>query len=276
MTASALRPRDCRSQTVLAVWGTLVLTLASTFAVANDAAADLSTLERIEVQPQRLQLHRPRDRAIVLVTGYFPNGLVVDLTRQAQFSSLAPAIAAYQGGSVCPAGNGNCEIEVKVANQKALLPVVVDGFNEPAPISFRTETVAALTRQGCNSGACHGSPSGKGGFQLSLQAYDHALDEFSLTRAEKGRRINSIEPSTSLLLLKPTMTVPHRGGLQLQLNDYTYDVLRQWIAEGGGVDAAEGKRCVRLELLPTSGRVLTDPHWHQQIVAVAAFENGIE
>jgi hypothetical protein len=72
------------------------------------------------------------------------------------------------------------------------------------------------------------------------------------------------------------MTVPHRGGLQLQLDDYAYDVLRQWIAEGGSVDAAEGKRCVRLELLPLSGRILTDPHWHQQIVAVAHFENGIE
>ena len=129
MTISALRPRDCRSQTVLAVWGMLVLALASTFAVANDAAVDLSTLERIEVQPQRLQLHRPRDRAIVLVTGYFPNGLVVDLTHQAQFTSAAPAIAAYQEGSVCPTGNGNCEIEVKVADQKALLPVVVDGFD---------------------------------------------------------------------------------------------------------------------------------------------------
>jgi hypothetical protein len=246
------------------------------FAVANDAAVDLAKLERIDIQPKRLQLHQPRDCAIVLVTGYFSNGLVVDLTRQAQFTPGSPAIAAYQDGFIRPTGNGSCDIEVAVANQKASLPVVVDGFDKPAPISFRTETVAALTRQGCNSGACHGSPSGKGGFQLSLQAYDHALDERSLTRAEKGRRINSIEPANSLLLLKPTMTVSHRGGLQLKLTDYAYAVLRQWIAEGGSVDAAGGKRCVRLELLPTSGRILTDPHWQQQLVAVAHFEDGAE
>ena len=244
-------------------------------AVASGAGVDLSTLERIEVQPQQLQLHRPRDRAFVLVTGYFPNGLVVDLTREAQITSAAPAIAAYRDGTVCPTGNGNCEITVQVADQKVSLPVVVDGFDQPAPISFRTETVAALTRQGCNSGACHGSPSGKGGFQLSLLAYDHALDELSLTRAEKGRRINSVDPANSLLLLKPTMTAAHRGGLQLRTDDYAYDVLRQWIAEGGGADAAEGKRCVRLELLPSSGRVLTDPHWGQQIVALAHFESGV-
>ena len=91
MTISAFHPRDSRLQTVSAAWGMLVLALASTFAVANDAAVDLSKLERIEIQPQRLRLHRPRDRAIVLVTGYFPNGLVVDLTQQAQFTSAAPA-----------------------------------------------------------------------------------------------------------------------------------------------------------------------------------------
>ena len=70
------------------------------------------------------------------------------------------------------------------------------------------------------------------------------------------------------------MTVSHRGGLQLRTTDYAYDVLRQWIAEGGGVDAADGQRCIRLELLPASGRVLKFPHLEQQIVARAHFENG--
>jgi hypothetical protein len=154
------------------------------------------------------------------------------------------------------------------------VPVVVEGFDQPAPISFRTETVAALTRQGCNSGACHGSPSGKGGFLLSLQAYDHAMDEASLTRGEAGRRTNSIDPAQSLLLLKPVMAASHRGGLQLKTTDYAYEVLRQWIAEGCGVDAADGKRCVQLELLPASGRVLKYPHLRQQIVARAHFDDG--
>src|SRR5262245_36696495 len=115
MKSSALRPNNWRSQTVSAVWSVLALALASTFAVANEEAVDLSKLGRMEIQPMRLELHRPRDRAIVLVTGYFSNGLVVDLTRQAQFASVAPAIAAYQEGFVRPTGNGNCEIEVKVA-----------------------------------------------------------------------------------------------------------------------------------------------------------------
>ncbi len=265
-------------------WGSLaalvfsVALLAATVtppAQAADAALDLSTLERIEVQPERLQLHSPREQAIVLVTGIFPEGRVVDLTRDAQVTSPNPTIAEFQDGTVRPKGNGNCELAVQVADQKVSVPIVVDGFDQPAPISFRTETVAALTRQGCNSGACHGSPSGKGGFQLSLQAYDHAMDELSLTRGDEGRRTNSIDPAQSLLLLKPMMVAPHRGGLQLRTTDYAYEVLRQWIAEGCGVDAAEGQRCLRLELLPASGRVLKFPRPQQQIVARAHFENGV-
>jgi hypothetical protein len=245
------------------------------WAAAGNEALDLSTLVRVEVQPQKFELHGLRDQAITLVTGYFPNGVVVDLTREAQITSTNPAIVECRDASICPKGGGQCELTVRVGSQTVSRPVVVLGFDQPAPISFRTETVAALTRQGCNSGACHGSPSGKGGFQLSLQAYDSAMDELSLTRAEKGRRLNCIEPEQSLLLLKPTMTVPHRGGLQLNTTDYAYEVLRQWIAEGGGVDAPEGRRCIRLELLPASGRVLKYPHLEQQIVARAHFDNGL-
>lgn len=256
------------------VVGLVLFQAAGALAVASESAIDLSSLERIEVQPQLIQLQGPRDRAIVLVTGYFPNGVAADLTRQAKISTSDAKIAASQDAEVSPTGDGHCELTVECGAQTASLSVVVNGFGQPAAISFRTETVAALTRQGCNSGACHGSPSGKGGFQLSLLAYDQAMDEFSLTQAEKGRRINCISPEESLLLLKPTMTVSHRGGLQLRTTDYAYSVLRQWIAEGGGVDAADGQRCVHLELLPVSGRVLKFPYLEQQIVARAHFENG--
>ena len=210
----------------------------------------------------------------MLVTGFFRDGRVVDLSRVARLTSADPAVADFRDLAVHPTGNGNCQLEVTVGDQQVSIPVSVDGVDRPAPISFRTETVAALTHQGCNSGSCHGSPSGKGGFQLSLQAYDLVMDEQSLTRGELGRRTNSIDPAQSLLLLKPTMSVPHVGGLQLRTTDYCYDVLRQWIAEGCRVDAPGGTRCVQLELLPASGRVLKHPHFEQQIVARAHFDDG--
>ena len=274
MKTQSHRPIDwCFVAACMIAW-TICTEMPQVQAQAQEATLDLTKLERIEVEPKELQLHSPRERAIVLVTGYFADGLVVDLTQDAQFSPGDVAIADMDAGTVRPKGNGSCEIAVQFGEQKASVPIVVEGFDQPAPISFRTEMVAALTRHGCNAGACHGSPSGKGGFLLSLEAYDQAMDERSLTRDEEGRRTNSIEPSQSLLLLKPAMVVPHRGGLQLKTTDYAYDVMRQWIAEGCGVDAADGKRCVQLELLPASGRVLKYPHLRQQIVARAHFEDG--
>jgi hypothetical protein len=241
---------------------------------AEDFAHDYSKLEKIEVYPNQLIFPSPRDRAILLVTGYFSGGLVVDLTRDVALASTDKAIVLSSDAAIWPVGNGAAAVRVQVAGKQVVVPVAVLGFDQPAPVSFRTETVAALTRQGCNSGGCHGSPSGKGGFLLSLQAYDHVMDEHSLTRAAQGRRTNSMDPTRSLLLLKPTMVVAHGGGLRLRKTDYAYALLQQWIAEGTQVDSAEGKRCVQLELVPASGRVLKSPHLRQQIVAWAHFEDG--
>jgi hypothetical protein len=60
----------------------------------------------------------------------------------------------------------------------------------------------------------------------------------------------------------------------LRTTDYPYEVLRQWIAEGCRVDEPGGTRCVQLELLPASGRVLKLPHSKQQLVARAHFDDG--
>lgn len=275
MTMPSIRPRDwTQLAAALVACSLLLLEGEGRRATAESLPPDLAGLERIEVQPERLALHSPREQAMVLVTGHWADGRVVDLTRDAQIRSADGSVAEYRDGALHPQGNGECHLEVQVADQSVATPVIVDGFDLPAPVSFRTETVAALTRQGCNSGGCHGAPSGKGGFSLSLQAYDHALDELSLTRSEEMRRVNSIEPAQSLLLLKPTMVTPHRGGLQLRTTDYAYNVLREWIAEGARVDAPEGKRCVRLELLPASGRVLVAPNRTQQIIARAHFDDG--
>src|SRR3954449_12944071 len=74
----------------------------------------------------------------------------------------------------------------------------------PRPVDFRTDVIAALSRAGCNQGACHGSPMGKNGFRLSLRGYDADVDLFTLTRAEGGRRVDRQQPENSLFLLKGT------------------------------------------------------------------------
>src|SRR5438128_12695673 len=84
--------------------------------------------------------------------------------------------------------------------------------DEPARVSFQHDVVPILTKIGCNSGACHGTPSGKNGFGLSLRGYDPELDIQSLTRDLHGRRINRAQPAVSLILVKATAQIPHDAG----------------------------------------------------------------
>src|SRR5437763_14344038 len=81
-----------------------------------------------------------------------------------------------------------------------------------APVRFRNEVMAVLSRAGCNSGACHGNLNGKGGFKLSLRGQHADFDFVALTREGLGRRVDLLHPADSLLLAKATLTAPHEGG----------------------------------------------------------------
>ncbi|MFO0919000.1 MAG: DUF1549 domain-containing protein [Planctomycetaceae bacterium] len=131
----------------------------------------------------------------------------------------------------------------------------------------------ALTKTGCNMGACHGSPSGKGGFRLSLRAYDPELDIMTLRTEFYGRRTNILEPAQSLILKKPLMEVAHGGGKRLRKGDPSYQILESWIAEGMKVDAPEVADLVKIETLPTK-RVLRAPAAQQQVVVLGHFSDG--
>src|SRR5262249_53212714 len=80
---------------------------------------------------------------------------------------------------------------------------------------FGRHVVAVLDRLGCNAGACHGSFRGQNGFRLSLFGGDASMDFEYIVRDAFGRRINRADPEKSLLLLKPTLQLPHQGGLRL-------------------------------------------------------------
>ena len=80
-----------------------------------------------------------------------------------------------------------------------------------ARVDFERHVMGVLGRTGCNSGSCHGSFQGKGGFRLSLFGYDPEKDYLALTREGEGRRIHRVDPDRSLHLHKATGQVPHGG-----------------------------------------------------------------
>src|SRR5262245_57098330 len=71
-------------------------------------------------------------------------------------------------------------------------------------ISFRNDVMAVLSKSGCNQGACHGNANGKNGFKLSLRGEDPSWDFAALTHDTFGRRVNRLNPASSLILLKAT------------------------------------------------------------------------
>lgn len=98
--------------------------------------------------------------------------------------------------------------------------------------SFVNDVVPALTRLGCNSGGCHGKLSGQGGFKLSLRGYAPELDYVAITRDARGRRIAKSQPRESLLLSKPLMRVPHKGGRRLTPGTPEHQTILAWVAAG--------------------------------------------
>lgn len=115
------------------------------------------------------------------------------------------------------------------------------------PVSFAREVVPVLTKLGCNSGACHGSFQGRGGFRLSLLGFDPAADYDALVTEARGRRLFPASPDKSLLLLKATGQMAHGGKKRLDAEAASYRVLRDWIAQGLG-GRGDPPTVTRLEL----------------------------
>ena len=105
-------------------------------------------------------------------------------------------------------------------------------LDKPHATSFRNEVIAALNVGGCNAGACHGTPSGKNGFKLSLRGFDPAADYLQLTRDVLGRRTDRQQPDASLILQKGLGRVPHEGGQRFLPDSVPVRALRDWLAEG--------------------------------------------
>ncbi len=145
-------------------------------------------------------------------------------------------------------------------------------LNPEQSISFLNDVEPVLTHAGCNSGPCHGSQFGKGGFKLSLAAYDPELDFETIVRAARGRRVCSSDPSGSPILQKPTMQVPHAGGMRLTRGGDGYRVLLQWIRNG--MPGPNSTDPVPVAIKPSPERARLRLGGTNQIRVLATFSNG--
>jgi hypothetical protein len=223
--------------------------------------------------PEKIVLHGPHDRQRVVLAILDGGKIVGQYTAAAKFQIQPAGIASIDAeGVVWPRQNGQATLTVQVQDGATLqVPISVGNMESSGP-SFRHEVLPMLTRAGCNSGACHGALAGKGGLKLSLRGYDPEADYYVLTRQVLGRRLDLAQPHRSLLLLKPTMTVNHGGGLRIDPDSPEYRLLADWIASGAPGPKSEEAKLVRIEVLPPM--VTLKPGDKFQLLVRATYSDG--
>jgi hypothetical protein len=224
-------------------------------------------------EPAQVIFHAAGQRQQLVITGTSADGSVRDLTRRAKYVSDNPAVARVSAdGVVTPKGVGTSRIHITGFGPELAVPVTVQSVMK-RPVSFANDIMPILAKAGCNSGACHGSASGKKGFKVSLRGYDPDTDFVTLTRGTGGRRLNRNNPAHSLLVLKPTGQVPHEGGKRFAADTAYADTLRRWIAEGAASDLSQAPKLAGLEVYPKF-RTFQQPGQRQQLLVTARFSDG--
>ena len=141
------------------------------------------------------------------------------------------------------------------------------------PVSFVNDVVPVLTKAGCNAGVCHAKAGGgQNGFQMSLLGFEPREDYEHLLKEGRGRRLFVGGPDRSLVLLKASGQLPHGGGVRLPISSEGYEVLREWIRQGGPLDGDAAPKLVGFEVQPQ--RSSLRPQQEQQLKVMARFSDG--
>jgi hypothetical protein len=233
----------------------------------------IGTPTKLTIGPEFPPLVGRRATRQLIVTARYADGSVRDLTRSLSWTSLDPAVASVSArGQVVPRGDGTATIVARHGSVEVATTIKVERMAQPAPVSFRRDVIPAFSQAGCNTGACHGTPTGKGGFRLSLRGYLPDQDFLTLSREVGGRRINLMAAESSLLLRKPLGEVPHEGGMRVKRSSKSFEFMRDWIKEGAKDDPA-APALGKLEILPEP-RVLNAPAKEQQLVVLLHLANS--
>jgi len=138
--------------------------------------------------------------------------------------------------------------------------------------SFRNQVQPILARFGCSAGACHGAAAGQGGFKLSLRGYDDEGDFLTITKSAEGRRVNLDDPARSLILLKATKLIPHKGGERFKMDSPEYMILADWIASGAPGPQEQDARVDHIEITPPHSTVQVGQSLPMKVMAT--FNDG--
>ncbi len=237
----------------------------------------------LHIFPQEAKLWGAHAVQQFLVLAEYADGIERDVTSQAQWSLSAPNQGEIDAtGKFIARASGDATLTVKLGGRTAVSAIHIEGADKPHPFTFARDIGGILTKRGCNDTSCHGGVKGRAGFRLSVYGLLPKDDYRYIVEGgtyrvlvpdiePKNPRINLKEPEKSLVLLKPTFTVPHGGGVRFEVGSPDYQALASWIRAGApyGEEAEkQGDRVERVEVYPKEV-VLTKAARHQ--LAVTAF-----
>ncbi|MFT6181325.1 MAG: hypothetical protein ACJAQT_004528 [Akkermansiaceae bacterium] len=239
---------------------------------AESAPAPAPTLTWSKAEP--VNLIGPHATHQLVLTATSPNRATRDVTHSAQYGVQPEGVIDIApSGFIRVRGNGTAIVTATTdGTTSSPLAITVQRFSESIPISFPNDVVPILTRFDCNSGGCHGKADGQNGFRLSLLGYEAAEDFEYLVKESRGRRIFRAAPEHSLLLLKASGELPHRGGSRIEKDSDAYKLLVRWIKQGLPYTPKNDPNVTRIAVSPKE--CLTRPAARQQLRVTAHFSDG--
>ena len=236
------------------------------------SCGNIQAKESIVILPGKFKLNGTAAQQGLLVEQFRDHHYVGQVTNDLTFSSSDTNVVTIKEGVAMPVRNGTATIRAKWGNQTATAEATVENMEKPFEWSFRNHVQPVLAKAGCSAGACHGAAAGQNGFKLSLRGYDDEGDFLALTHHALGRRIVPSDPGRSLMLLKSTGAVPHKGGKRFEIDSLDYRVLSEWIAAGTPGPNKNESSIDRIEILPE--HAFLQPGVDQKLSVRAWFTDG--
>jgi hypothetical protein len=242
-----------------------------------------SAIISLTAEPERIHLSADAPRHGVLVTAHTADGFEVDVTDRARFSASRRApFEPGQAGEIQALQPGEGTLIAVFGRQRIEIPVRVESSSnnasnslsvfDPPPVSFVRDVLPALSKAGCNAGACHAKAEGQNGFKLSVFSYDPKSDYGHIVKDARGRRVFPAAPDESLIIKKPTTAIPHEGGLRFERGSETYQLLVRWLREGMAYSVTNEPALQRLVVFPKERRYHKNAA--QRLLVAAHYSDG--
>jgi len=254
---------------------------------AGRAEGKPSPVISLQVIPAQVILWGAKASQQFVVVAKSANGLESDMTSKAHFSLSDPSKGEINSsGKFLAKASGGVVLTAQVDGRSAKSTIRLEDAEKPRPFTFVRDIGGILTKRGCNDSECHGGVKGRGGFRLSVYGIypreDHKWivegGTFRVLTTEenpKYSRVNVKEPEKSLLLLKPTFSVPHEGGLRFQEGSADYETILNWIRSGAPYGEEAEKQGVTVERVEVTPReVVLEGGGQQQLIVTAYLSNG--